>query len=190
MVSDSKSRMVNSATELFRQHGYSGTGFREINAHSGVAKGAIYHHFPGGKKELALAVIHTVGDTIGDALTTFAPVCTAADLLALFANGWRDHLINTDFQAGCAIVAIVSEAHPEAPEINDAAASAFATWAKPLTKTLVRDGATRRHAERLATLTVAAIEGAVIICRATRSTQPLNNVHRELKEIYSAATIQ
>ncbi|WP_203217549.1 helix-turn-helix domain-containing protein [Nocardia arthritidis] len=44
--------MVLSAVQLFREHGYSGTGFRDVIAHSGAPRGSIYHHFPGGKAQL------------------------------------------------------------------------------------------------------------------------------------------
>ena len=45
----------------------------------------------------------------------------------------------------------------------------------------------RPRAARLATLTVAAIEGAVVLCRAERSTQPLDDVGKELEAVITAA---
>jgi AcrR family transcriptional regulator len=53
ITSDSRNRMIQSAALLFREHGYSGTGFRDVIEHSGAPRGSIYHHFPGGKEELA-----------------------------------------------------------------------------------------------------------------------------------------
>ena len=50
---DSRTRMIASAAELFREQGYSATGFRDVVEHSGAPRGSIYHHFPGGKAQLA-----------------------------------------------------------------------------------------------------------------------------------------
>ena len=53
---------------------------------------------------------------------------------------------------------------------------------------MLRDvGIPRARAARLATLTVAAIEGAVVLCRAERTTQPLRDVGRELEAAIAAA---
>src|SRR6185295_9766806 len=61
---DSKRRMVESAAVLFREQGYSGTGFRDVIAHSGAPRGSIYHHFPGGKSQLAAETVRYAGDVV------------------------------------------------------------------------------------------------------------------------------
>lgn len=50
-----RARLINSATRLFRQRGYDGTGLAEILSEAGVPKGSLYHHFPEGKADLACA---------------------------------------------------------------------------------------------------------------------------------------
>lgn len=62
MGTDSRERMVRSAAFLFRERGYSGTGFRDVIAHSGAPRGSIYHHFPGGKAQLAEEAVRYAGD--------------------------------------------------------------------------------------------------------------------------------
>ena len=54
MAAGTRERMVFSAMQLFRRHGYNGTGFREVVAHSRTPRGSIYHHFPEGKAELGV----------------------------------------------------------------------------------------------------------------------------------------
>jgi coenzyme F420-reducing hydrogenase beta subunit len=39
-------------------------------------------------------------------------------------------------------------------------------------------------------LTTAAIEGAIVVARASRDLKPLDLVHRQLRELLSAATIE
>jgi len=52
---ESRERIVQAATELFSQRGYSGAGVDELAARSGIAKTAIYYHF--GSKEGLLAAV-------------------------------------------------------------------------------------------------------------------------------------
>jgi AcrR family transcriptional regulator len=47
-----RAALVNSAIELFAETGYAATSLDAIASSSRVTKGALYHHFPGGKKEL------------------------------------------------------------------------------------------------------------------------------------------
>src|SRR5436305_14118315 len=49
--------LISAARELFAQRGYAGVGTEEIVHHAGVTRGALYHHFRGGKEELFRAVL-------------------------------------------------------------------------------------------------------------------------------------
>ena len=187
MASDSKDRMIRSAYALFRERGYSGTGFREINARSGVARGAIYHHFPGGKNELAEDVIRLAGNEVSGALEVVAQQADAVSTLEAFVAGWIHHVREHDFNAGCSIAAIVAESQHDAPHLADAAAEAFGRWRAILAESLRRGGASAARARRLATLAVAGVEGAVMLCRAERSTRPLEDVRRELRATFEDA---
>lgn len=44
--SSTRKALLDSATELFTQHGYAGTSLDEVVAAARVTKGALYHHFP------------------------------------------------------------------------------------------------------------------------------------------------
>lgn len=50
-----RERLLRAAAGLFRNKGYSGTGLAELLAAAGAPKGSLYHHFPNGKSDLALA---------------------------------------------------------------------------------------------------------------------------------------
>src|SRR5437588_7959739 len=65
MASDTRERMVRSAAYLFRERGVSGTAFSDVIAHSGAPRGSIYHHFPGGKLQLAEEAVRYIGDFLG-----------------------------------------------------------------------------------------------------------------------------
>src|SRR5918996_5130423 len=182
MSSDSKKRMIRSAAMLFREHGYSGTGFRDVIAHSGAPRGSIYHHFPAGKAQLGAETVRAVGERVGAGLEALADQADPIAMLQALVGSWRQILVESEFRAGCPIVAVAAEHHPHAPELADAAAEAFARWQDPLSASLRKAGVKPARARRIAALITASIEGAIILGRATRSTEPLENVGKELVE--------
>ncbi len=50
-----KDRLIRTAADLFRNRGYHGVGLAELLAAAEAPKGSLYHHFPDGKSDLALA---------------------------------------------------------------------------------------------------------------------------------------
>jgi AcrR family transcriptional regulator len=180
--------MVRSAAYLFRERGYSGTGFRDVIAHSDAPRGSIYHHFPGGKVQLAEEAVRYAGDFV--AAGTESAMGTPRDPVAAvhaFIGWWRRVLVKSDFQAGCPIVAVTVESHEEAPQLAAAAAQAFQRWQDALAAGLRAGGADPARATRLAMLIVTSVEGATIVCRARRDTQALDDVAAELEALVEAA---
>jgi len=55
-----RSALVSAARTLFAARGYAGVGTEEIVRAAGVTRGALYHHFRGGKKDLFRAVAEAV----------------------------------------------------------------------------------------------------------------------------------
>jgi len=46
--------------EVFREHGYEGASLSLISKATGLGKGSLYHFFPGGKEEMAEAVLSEI----------------------------------------------------------------------------------------------------------------------------------
>ncbi len=55
MERSTKNKLIWTAAKLFQEKGFNGVGLNEILTVSGVPKGSLYHHFPNGKTDLALA---------------------------------------------------------------------------------------------------------------------------------------
>jgi len=64
-----RERILYAAAELFRRQGYAGTGLNQIVAAAQAPFGSLYHHYPGGKQQLAEEVIE-VGGAFFQALVT------------------------------------------------------------------------------------------------------------------------
>jgi AcrR family transcriptional regulator len=183
---DVREQMTRSAALLFGERGFSGTGLREVIAHSSTPRGSIYHHFAGGKAELAReAVRHAAGEVaapVGDAARGGDPIAA----LHAWLEHWRRALEASHIPAGPAVLAVALEPD-EQTGARAAAAAAFEGWADAFAATLQGAGVKRKKAARLATLTVAAIEGAVVVSRARGDTLALDRVGRELEAAIDAA---
>jgi AcrR family transcriptional regulator len=180
ITSDSRNRMIESAALLFREHGYSGTGFRDVIEHSGAPRGSIYHHFPGGKEQLAADTVVWAAGVIGRRIERAAQSGDPIAALGIFVDAWREVLEDSNFRAGCPIVAVAAEADTGSTA-TAAAAAAFTRWQDLIARALLDAGVSRTDARRLATLVVAGIEGAILLCRARRDIRPLRDVHRALE---------
>ena len=180
ITSGSRKQMIQSAALLFREHGYTGTGFRDVIEHSGAPRGSIYHHFPGGKEQLAAETVEwasgVIERKIADAVEGGDPITA----VGIFVDAWREVLEDSNFRAGCPIVAVAAEADA-GTAATAAAAAAFARWQDLIAHALLSAGVSRTDARRLATLVVAGIEGAILMCRARHDIRPLRDVHRALE---------
>lgn len=63
--------LVDVARQLFTERGYAGTSIEDIIERAGVARGALYHHFPG-KNALFTAVYQVVQAEVATAVVTAA----------------------------------------------------------------------------------------------------------------------
>jgi AcrR family transcriptional regulator len=59
-AAQSRRRLIDTALRLFVEQGYASTPISQILDEAGMARGALYHHFPDGKQELFVAVVDVV----------------------------------------------------------------------------------------------------------------------------------
>ena len=64
MAGGTRDRMIDATVEALQRHGVAGMSFTEVLDRSGAARGAIYHHFPGGKSELVAEAAARNGEDV------------------------------------------------------------------------------------------------------------------------------
>ena len=176
-----RERLTSATAALMQRHGVAGTGIAEILSTSGVTRRSIYLNFPGGKAELVAAATRSAGDEL---TTTLRDCIEEPDPIGAFTGVWSEILLSTDFEGGCPIVA-AAFSRAEAPDAASTAAEVFAEWGQLLANRFHDDGINRGAAQSLSTTIVAALEGAVMLSRAARSTKPLEQVAQHLNELIS-----
>jgi TetR/AcrR family transcriptional repressor of lmrAB and yxaGH operons len=180
-----RQKMLVSGAELLRERGAAGVTIDAVLARSGAPRGSVYHHFPGGRNQLLTEALHFAGDAITAKIDN-----AAADggyfLLRQFVEFW-DHLLSeSDFTAGCPVVAAAIGSADDEPQLTDVAGDIFTRWRAALSQAFVSDGFEPTAAESLATMCIASLEGAVILCRSTRSSAPLHDVASHVEFLVKA----
>ena len=177
MARDVRARMVESAVELLARRGLQATSFSEVLERSGAPRGSVYHHFPGGKDELVGSALDLAGERAIDVLDRKVGV-PAEEMAAWFLHIWRQVLIRSNYEAGCAILAVTVAA--DSPALRDHAAEVFRSWRRRLAELLEQGGLQPRDADRFAATLIASSEGAVALSRAEQSLEPFDLVREQL----------
>jgi TetR/AcrR family transcriptional repressor of lmrAB and yxaGH operons len=175
-----RERMVAGAAQLLSRAGVAETSFSTVVAETGTPRGSIYHHFPGGKDELVAASVQMVGRRLLDALRR-AEVTTADEVVVAFAGLFRRVLVDSDATAGCAVAAVSVDTRP-ASAPHDAARDVFRSWRAELLGLYARAGVPPTRAAAYAGLTVATVEGALVLSRAEGDIALFDDVVDQLVE--------
>lgn len=170
-----KDRLIRSAANLFRVRGYHGVGLADLLADAKAPKGSLYHHFPNGKSDLALAAATWASDEMlrliaasFDGADTFAEGATTLcyKLAKLFdLTGWDT----------CPIAATLFEG-PDNTGFRDHAEHIYEGWITEVHDHAERFGLgpdiARAKAEHLFVL----IQGGWMLARARRSSDIMRNL--------------
>jgi len=149
--------------ELFREHGYDGASLSLIVARTGLGKGSLYHFFPGGKAEMAEAVLAEIAAWFESRV--FAPLRAEPDPRRAVAGMLE--AVDEYFRSGRRVCLVGAFALGDARDRFAAPiAGYFSDWRQALASALERSGRTRDDAESLAEEAVGAIQGALVLARA------------------------
>jgi AcrR family transcriptional regulator len=186
----SRERIVAGAADMISRRGLNGTSIRDLAKHAKAPLGSTYHYFPEGKQQLATEAVRYADGAVVRILHKELDAGPVAGLRAFLAL-WRGIVVKSDFRAGCPVLAVAVEEPPadEIPPALAAAAEAFENWERLLTQALREHGAAPDRAPGVAALIVAAVEGAVAMCRAKRSLEPLDLVAQQL-EVLIVSTLE
>ncbi|BBY03779.1 TetR/AcrR family transcriptional regulator [Mycobacterium seoulense] len=182
-----RERMVISAALLIRERGAHATAISDVLEHSGAPRGSAYHYFPGGRTQLLCEAVEYAGEHVA---AIIAEAGSGAQLMDTLIDKYRQQLLDTDFRAGCPVVAVSVEAGEDAGErmapVVERAAAVFDRWTDLIAQRFIADGIPRERAADLAVLATTALEGAIVLARVRRDLAPLDVVHRQLRELLSA----
>jgi AcrR family transcriptional regulator len=164
------------ATEIFKR-GVAGTTLEHIKQAAGVSSSQLYHYFAD-KDALVLAVVDHQAQAV---LDNQQPLLAHLDSLPAL-RAWRDHLVaiqrRMSCAGGCPLGTLGGELAETDPAARAEVAAGFYRW-----EAAIRHGLMAMHErgelaagsdpERLATATLAALQGGLMLTQITRKTTPL-----------------
>jgi AcrR family transcriptional regulator len=185
-MESTKDRIVIASAELFRRQGYNGTGLKQIVAEAQAPFGSIYHHFPGGKDELAEEVIRRSGAFY---LLLFEVIMDPAPDVVTgvrdFFAGAAETLRSTDYADACPIAVVALEVASTNDPLRQATADVFDSWLVELQGRFAAAGVPADEVRPLAITVIAGLEGAFLFSRAMRTTEAM-----DAAGAYAAAAVQ
>lgn len=175
---DAREKALEAAERLFRTQGFAATGLAQILEESGAPKGSYYHHFPGGKAQMAEEALVAYAAR-GDALIAHVAARTNGDpaaFIRMLAMAFAAEMERSGWMLGCMAQNLAGELAP-----GDAAWTArldevFSRWTAAISAALRGGGLDKRRADALATTLLAGLEGARSLARVERSARPFQRI--------------
>ncbi|GAA2286411.1 putative HTH-type transcriptional regulator YxaF [Streptomyces ruber] len=182
-----RERVVRAASRLFQRQGYEGTGIKLIAQEAGATLGSVYHFFPGGKEELAVAAIQYGDREFADMLSAgLAGSDDPADAVENCARVLATALRESDWADGCPVTATALETLGRTPPIQQACSEALRNWQEVLAVKFRDSGFGDEDAEELACTVLSALEGAEVSSQVFRSEEPLLTTGRSMAQLIRA----
>jgi len=170
--------IIDRLTEVFRTVGYEGATLSKLSKATGLQRASLYHRFPGGKKEMAEAVLaqvstwldtHVLAPLTGSETPHARLQKMAMALDTFYAQGGTSCLLDAlSFGEGSDL-------------FHDHIRAAFAHWIEALAALVVEStGCPKAEARQRAEDAVLSIQGALVLARGTGNTQPFQRVLKKL----------
>ena len=175
MKTGTRERIVTTTAELLRRQGYAATGTQQIVVASRSPFGSLYHHFPGGKVEIAAEAIRTAGAAYVEPL--LAVIDAEADLsdgIRAFYRLAAENLEASGYEDACPIATVALEVASTNEELRRATADVFDGWVFQGARYFVGRGLSESTSRDLTIAMVTALEGAFVLAQATRRPEALH----------------
>lgn len=183
--SETAEQILDLAEELIQTRGYSAFSYQDIADNLGIRKASIHYHFPS-KADLGIAVVDRYIARFGTALAEIADDASKPSMamLDLYVQPYRQFASTPDRVCLCGALAGEMLALP--PELRARVDHFFRTHQLWLTRILERGVARGEFklaapARKVARFVFGALQGALLVKRATDDPSQLNDVISVMK---------
>jgi len=176
------SEILNGLFQVFRSKGYEGTSLADMEHYSGLKKASLYHRFPGGKKEIAQAVL------------SYAKQWTTANIYEILIASDRlpadrlDHALEAIKQLydygnkHCILRSFSMETGGDL--FSTPIQHAMEQWIDGFTQ-LGRDfGFTKQQSKEKARKVLVLIQGGLLVAKGLKTIAIFNSILDEIKQLY------
>ena len=174
MARSTRESIVTAAAELMRRKGYAGVSMKDLAEAAGAPIDSLYHHFRGGKVQIAREALTNAGLAYGLLIPTVVDGYTdlAAAIDGVFTQAARD-MADTGFANMCPVASVAGEVADTVEELRSATRDIFTAWIDGGAAYFTSRGLDEPLARQVTTALIAGLEGAFLLARAIRDTAPL-----------------
>lgn len=185
LARSTRESILTAAAELMRHKGYAAVAMKDVVVASGAPIGSLYHHFPGGKIQIAREALVNAGVAYGMLIPTLIdPYDDLGEAIdAAFIQAAED-MSSTGFTNMCPVASVAAEVADTVTELRDTTAAIFAGWLDGGTAYFRSRGLSETAARDVTVALIGALEGAFVLARTLRSTEPLLAAGRVLSTQY------
>jgi TetR/AcrR family transcriptional regulator, transcriptional repressor for nem operon len=173
---ETRHRIVTEAATLFNQRGFEGGSMSELMKATGLEKGGIYRHFSS-KEEVAVEAFDYAWQAALNArMYDLDEVPNSVDRLKQFVANFVER--RSSVPGGCPLLNTAIDADDGNPVLREHARKALREW-RDLLSSIIRAGIERKEirrdvdANKLATLVISSLEGALMISRLEHDREAL-----------------
>jgi AcrR family transcriptional regulator len=181
MARSTRESILTAAAELMRRKGYGAVGMKDIAEASGAPIGSLYHHFRGGKVQIVREALVNAGHAYALLIPSIVDEYTdlGAAIEGVFTQAAED-MEATGFANMCPVASIAAEIADTVEELRETSAGVFTDWVDGGTGYFHARGLDEPRAREVTLALIGALEGAFVLARTLRSTEPLLAAGRTL----------
>ena len=169
--------LLDRLTRVFRTYGFEGASLSRISEATGLQRASLYHRFPGGKEEMAEAVLARAAHWLGQhALGPLEGTGDPATRLKRMTRSLREFYVSG--KQSCLLDALSFDDATGA--VQDHVRDAMDHWIASLARIAREAGLSPSAARHWGEDTVVRIQGALVVARSTGKTGVFERVLREV----------
>lgn len=171
--------LLSALAGVFERRGYEGATLSQLAEATGLSRASLYHHFPGGKREMAAVLVRDAvsrlqGRAFGHLGAAGAP---AARLLKL-VEGFESYVAEGDGRCLLAVLALASASGTPSEQIH----GQYRDWMDELTRVFEELGRKPKRARREANDLLAELYGLLLSARLLDDPEHFHRGMRRLRK--------
>jgi AcrR family transcriptional regulator len=172
-----RSQLIEQLTDVFERNGYAGATLTQLAAAVGLSKSSLYHHFPGGKREMADALLrNAVAELEVRAFGRLQGPERPAARLAGFLAGFSQYV---EDGAGHCLLAVLAQGDAR-DELGERIATQLRDWIATLAGTLEQAGVKPKRARRLANDLLDQLYGSLTVSKMLNDPGHFKRAHQRV----------
>lgn len=169
--------LLDRLIQVFRTYGFEGASLSRISEATGLQRASLYHRFPGGKEEMAEAVLARAAQWLGQhALRPLEGPGDPPTRLKRMTRSLREFYESGE--KSCLLDALSFD--DATSNVHNHIHDAIEYWVSSLTRIAREVGLSAAEARRWGEDTVIRVQGALVFARATGKTAAFERILREV----------